>query len=52
MLFNPRRESWAKHFSWDGLRIIGLTAIGRTTVRVLELNATPRLRVRLAVRAE
>jgi 5-methylcytosine-specific restriction endonuclease McrA len=47
-LFNPRTERWADHFSWDGLRIVGLSAVGRTTVRVLDLNAASRLRVRLA----
>jgi 5-methylcytosine-specific restriction endonuclease McrA len=47
-LFDPRRQAWADHFSWQGLRIIGRTAVGRTTVRVLELNSPARLRVRLA----
>ena len=38
-LFNPRKDAWARHFEMrsDG-RIIGLTAIGRTTVRVLLMN--------------
>ena len=33
----------------DGFRIVGLTPVGRTTVRVLDLNAHARLRVRLAI---
>ena len=49
-LFHPRLDLWDEHFAWDGQRIRGLTAIGRTTVRVLDLNAVPRLRVRLATR--
>ena len=49
-LFHPRLDLWDEHFAWDGQRIRGLTAIGRTTVRVLDLNAVPRLRVRLAMR--
>ena len=49
-LFHPRRDRWAEHFAWDGLSIVGLTAIGRTTIRVLELNSPARLRVRLATR--
>lgn len=49
-LLNPRQDRWQDHLIWDGLRIVGLTAIGRTTVRVMELNALPRLRVRLANR--
>ena len=39
-LFNPRRQSWAEHFAWspDGAEIIGLTACGRATIIVLNLN--------------
>ena len=48
-LFHPRRDKWEHHFTWNGLRIVGLTAVGRTTVRVLDLNAPARLRVRLAI---
>ena len=43
-LFHPRRDLWDEHFTRAGVRIIGLTAVGRTTVRVLELNAPARLR--------
>jgi len=38
-LFNPRRDRWADHFRMDGLRIEPLTAKGRATVWLLELNA-------------
>jgi hypothetical protein len=39
-LFNPRHHIWNEHFSWsaDGLRILGITPIGRATVVMLELN--------------
>jgi|SRR5579883_1022367 hypothetical protein len=39
-LFNPRVQSWIEHFAWspDGTRIIGRTAIGRTTIEALRLN--------------
>jgi hypothetical protein len=47
-LFDPRIQVWDEHFIWEGLRIVGQTAIGRTTVRVLELNSPVRLRLRLA----
>jgi 5-methylcytosine-specific restriction endonuclease McrA len=47
-LFHPRRERWADHFAWQRLRIVGLTPIGRTTVRVMEMNSPARLRVRMA----
>lgn len=39
-LFNPRRDSWSAHFPWsaDGIRIEGLTPVGRATVEALKLN--------------
>ncbi len=49
-LFNPRNEDWEEHFEWNGVRIEGKTAIGRTTVAVLSLNHEDRLEVRLAWR--
>jgi hypothetical protein len=50
--FHPRRDSWSDHFAWDGLSIVGLSPIGRTTVRVLALNTPARLRVRMATGAD
>lgn len=39
-LFDPRRQHWADHFSWEqrGLMIVGLTPIGRATVVALQMN--------------
>lgn len=37
-LFNPRMDQWSEHFDWDRAEIIGLTAIGRATVRTLNMN--------------
>jgi hypothetical protein len=37
-LFNPRRQSWARHFRWAGPRAAGLTPCGRATVAALRLN--------------
>ncbi|WNZ48190.1 HNH endonuclease signature motif containing protein [Leptolyngbya boryana CZ1] len=39
-LFNPRTQDWEKHFIWtaDGLRILGVTPIGRATCKRLDLN--------------
>ncbi|TAE31432.1 MAG: HNH endonuclease [Cytophagales bacterium] len=39
-LFNPRHDAWTAHFVWsdDALQIIGLTAVGRCTVKELQLN--------------
>lgn len=42
-LFNPRQQVWREHFEWidRGIRIIGLTAVGRATVDALQLNREP-----------
>jgi hypothetical protein len=42
-LFNPRLQNWFEHFKWtvDGLRILGLTAVGRATVAALNLSTDP-----------
>jgi hypothetical protein len=45
-LFNPRRHRWRAHFQWDGPRLQGKTAIGRTTVYVLDINDPDRVEVR------
>ena len=45
-LFHPRKQEWAEHFEWDGIHIRGTTAIGRTTVRVLNMNAEEQLMLR------
>jgi len=37
-LFNPRTQSWNKHFKWNIEEIIGKTACGRGTVQALKLN--------------
>jgi hypothetical protein len=37
-LYDPRRDRWREHFAWQGAVLIGLTAIGRTTIQVLAIN--------------
>jgi hypothetical protein len=37
-LFNPRSDVWSKHFAWKGASLSGRTAIGRTTIAVLQIN--------------
>lgn len=39
-LFNPRYQMWSEHFRWDadGIKIIGITSIGRATIAALDLN--------------
>ena len=45
-LFNPRRHKWSRHFRWHGPILIGRTAIGRTTIVVLEINLDYRVAFR------
>jgi 5-methylcytosine-specific restriction endonuclease McrA len=45
-LFNPRVHAWDDHFVLSDVTLVGVTAIGRTTVRVLNMNDTRRLRLR------
>ncbi len=39
-LFNPRLQLWAEHFIWsfNHLKIVGITACGRATCQRLDLN--------------
>ena len=45
-LFNPRRQRWSAHFAWDGPLLVGKTAVGRTTIRVLNMNHPEAVRLR------
>ena len=45
-LFNPRRHKWGRHFRWEGPVLVGRTAIGRTTIAVLEINLDYRVAFR------
>lgn len=49
-IFNPRRDRWKRHFAWtaDGMRIVPLTAVGRATASLLELNRERILPIRQA----
>jgi hypothetical protein len=42
-LFNPRRDRWLDHFRLTGPVIEGVTAVGRTTIKVLSMNDTRRI---------
>lgn len=44
-LFNPRQQVWSEHFRWEQFQIVGTTSIGRTSVRVLNMNSLERQRV-------
>lgn len=42
-LFHPRRDIWSEHFHWNGPTVCGLTAIGRVTLYVLDINDPVRI---------
>jgi hypothetical protein len=45
-LFHPRRDRWSRHYSWDGPSIVGRTAVGRATIRLLQINHPDSIAVR------
>ena len=45
-LFHPRLDDWGEHFTRRGGEIIGLSAIGRTTVILLKMNEDGRRELR------
>ena len=45
-LFHPRRQRWEDHFAWRGNYVVGKTAVGRTTIRVLNMNSEDQLALR------
>ena len=45
-LFHPRRHPWGDHFAWDGIYLVSNTPIGRTTIRVLNMNSEDQLALR------
>ena|ERR1017187_969340 len=51
-LFNPRRNKWRRHFRWDVPYLVGLTAIGRTTISVLNINDPDRVDLRQSLMDE
>jgi hypothetical protein len=51
-LYNPRRMKWSRHFRWQGVLLVGRTAVGRATVAVLQMNHEERLEVREALMEE
>ncbi len=51
-LYNPRRHKWGHHFKYTEAELIGRTAIGRTTIRVLQINCEEALTLRESLMAE
>jgi hypothetical protein len=46
LLYNPRKDIWSEHFCWDDVAIVGLTASGRATAKLLQFNAARRIALR------
>ncbi len=42
-LYNPRRDKWEEHFYLDNVTIHPLTAIGRVTLFLLQINSEEQL---------
>lgn len=45
-IFHPRLDQWSTHFASEGVRIVGLTAIGRVTAEALKMNRPIMLEIR------
>ena len=51
-LFHPRTDDWEEHFCWQAAKIVGLSAIGRSTAYVLAINGPSRVAIRASLLAE
>jgi hypothetical protein len=47
-VFNPRKDVWAEHFSWNGYALVGRTPVGRALIEAFDLNHPRRMRIRQA----
>ncbi len=48
-LFDPRRQTWKRHFEWYGAVLVGRTQNGRATIAVLDINDPNRIELRQAL---
>src|SRR5438477_3833902 len=48
-LFDPRGNRWAEHFRFNGVRIEGITDVGRATATLLGFNHADRILERQAL---
>jgi hypothetical protein len=49
LLFNPRVDRWTEHFAEVDFRVVGVSAVGRATVTLLEMNDADRIQVRAEI---
>jgi hypothetical protein len=47
VLFHPRNQVRREHFDRQGPAVVDKTAVGRTTVEILQLNSEERLQLRI-----
>lgn len=45
-LYHPRQDYWHEHFQLNGAEFVSLTAVGRVTVKLLQINRMDRLKER------
>lgn len=50
-LFHPRADRWERHFTIERDRIVGVTAAGRATVWLLQMNTAERMELRAELMA-
>lgn len=46
-VFNPRVDEWPEHFAISDGVVVGRTPVGRATARLLNMNASRRVQLRL-----
>ena len=50
--YHPRRDVWEQHFRVDDFQIVGLTASGRATAALLQMNSPVRVELRRWIRGQ
>ena len=50
-LFHPRQDLWEDHFEYRGALLVGLTPVGKATVRLLQMNVEERVEMREELQA-
>ena len=45
-LFHPRTDRWAEHFVIEDGKVLGLSTIGKATVKLLNMNDPDRVELR------
>lgn len=51
-IFHPRKDRWEDHFRFQGNHVAGLTACGRATTWLLQMNSADRVELRAILNAD